>query len=128
MFEPVSLDQSEIGADASLTGVLWPDAALGQDLREGDLKLRLDKNSMDLTGEGTLAGARTRIDLHEVFAGGTTLKAEAVVDDAARRILGYDLVPYLTGPVRVRVSVEGTRRRSEGHRSTSCREKGWQVG
>src|SRR3546814_13461229 len=68
---------------------------------------------MDLTGEGTLAGARTRIDLHEVFAGGTTLKAEAVVDDAARRILGYDLVPYLTGPVPVRVSMEGTRRRSE---------------
>src|SRR3546814_1152692 len=68
---------------------------------------------MDRTGEGTLAGARTRSDLHEVFAGGTTLKAEAVVDDAARRILGYDLVPYLTGPVPVRVSMEGTRRRSE---------------
>src|SRR3546814_15976869 len=68
---------------------------------------------MDLTGEGTLAGARTRIDLHEVFAGGTTLKAEAVVDDAARPILGYDLVPYLSGPVTVRASMAGTLRRSE---------------
>src|SRR3546814_8932986 len=51
--------------------------------------------------------------LPSMIAGGTTLKAEAVVDDAARRILGYDLVPYLTGPVPVRVSMEGTRRRSE---------------
>jgi hypothetical protein len=112
LLQHVSLDQIEIAANADLSGVRWPDAALGQDLRDGALKLRLDKASMDLVGRGTLAGAPVELDLHEVFAGGTRLKARATVDDAARRRLGYDLVPYLTGPVDVRVDMEGRRSRS----------------
>lgn len=112
LLQDVSLEQIQIAADADLTQVRWPDAALGQDLEDGTLTLRLDKASLDLGGRATLAGAPVKLNLHEVFAGGTQLKATATVDDAARRRLGYDLVPYLTGPVEVDVDLQGRRSRS----------------
>ncbi|MFN4089571.1 MAG: AsmA-like C-terminal region-containing protein [Alphaproteobacteria bacterium] len=113
LLDDVSFEQVDLTATATLADVRWPDAALGQALERGDLKLRIDKDTMSLSGEGFLAGAPVRLELEEVFAGGTHLSASAVVDETARRRLGYDTAPWLTGAVPVRVRMDGTRARSD---------------
>ncbi len=113
LLQDVQLEQIEIDARGALSGVHWPDAALGQPLEQADLMLRLDKESLDLVGRGTLAGAPVELTLHELFSGGTTLSAKTVVDGAARTQLGLDTAPYILGPVPVRLTMTGTRARSE---------------
>lgn len=98
----LKFDQVDLKASADLTGVAVGKAMLDQDFTEGDLKLTLDKNAMNLAGKGMFAATPIALEWQENFGGGKFIRriaAKGTADSALRRSLGFDYSDYLDGPV-----------------------------
>jgi len=98
----LTFDQVKIGAVADISDAAIKNALLGQDLSDGDAKLQLDRDGMTLAGTGKFAGAPITFKWEENFGGGDfsrRLTASGPFDAAQRAALGYDLRPYVDGPI-----------------------------
>jgi hypothetical protein len=93
--------QVQVSAAANMTDVTLANAFLGHDLDKADLKLRVDKTGMDLTGQGRVGPVPVTLAWREGFGPMLERRIElkGELDDAARRNLGLDAVPFLSGPV-----------------------------
>src|SRR5262249_13385953 len=76
-------------------------AMLGQDLSDGDAKLKLDHDGMTLAGTAKFGGAPLQFQWEENFSGGdftSRITAAGVVDVARGAAIGYDLRPHVNCP------------------------------
>jgi hypothetical protein len=98
----LTFDQVKIGATADITDAAVKNAMLGQDLSDGNAELQLDRDGMTMAGTGQLGGAPLEFKWEENFGGGDftrRIAASGPFDAAQRASLGYDLRPYVDGPV-----------------------------
>jgi hypothetical protein len=98
----LTFDQVKIGATADIADAAVKNAMLGQDLSDGDAKLQLDRDGMTMAGTGKFGGAPLEFKWEENFSGGDftrRIAASGPFDAAQRAALGYDLRPYVDGPV-----------------------------
>ncbi|MEW6272818.1 MAG: AsmA-like C-terminal region-containing protein, partial [Thermodesulfobacteriota bacterium] len=102
----------DLGAavDAQLRGVALPRVVGDWPLRDGNLQLSVAKEELTVTGTGALAGVSCQVEWHERLgqvAGVTrTIDVRSDVDAEGRAALGYDLRPWVTGPMAVTAHVE----------------------
>lgn len=98
----LTFDQVQIGVAADIADAAVKNAMLGQDLNDGDAKLTLDHDGMTMAGKGKLGGAPLDFKWEENFGGGDftrRLAASGPIDAAQIAALGYDLRPYVDGPI-----------------------------
>ena len=98
----VTFDQVKIGATADIADAAIKNAMFGQDLSDGDAKLQLDRDGMTMAGTGKLGGAPLEYKWEENFGGGEftrRIAASGSFDADQRAALGYDLRPYVDGPI-----------------------------
>lgn len=98
----LTFDQVKIGAAADIADAAIKNALLGQDLSDGDAKLQLGHDGMTLAGTGKFAGAPVTFKWEENFGAAEfsrRLTASGPFDAAQRAALGYDLRPYVDGPI-----------------------------
>lgn len=99
----IPFDVVEVLAAANLKGVKVPKAALGADLTDGEVTLRLDKRGMDVSGTIRLGGVPAQVKWTENFYPQARYRSRygvtGVIDGAGRRRLGLASEPHVTGPV-----------------------------
>ena len=98
----LGFDRVKIAVDADIQHVAMKKIRFGQDVTDGDLKLKLDQNSMRVTGPVTYAGANLDIDWSEAFADKAdvreTFSAKGRTSTGSRALVGYDFRPWVDGP------------------------------
>jgi hypothetical protein len=102
----VTFDQIKIGATADVADAAIKNVLLGQDLSDGDAKLQLGHDGMTLAGTAKFGAAPLDFKWEENFSGGDftrRLTASGPFDAAQRAALGYDLRPYVDGPINTAV-------------------------
>ncbi len=107
------LDDLDVLATADLQDVALPKVLMGLDLSRGDLKLTVNTQNMDVTGPVRLGSMAAQLAWHEVFTAKADVRSryrlQGVVDDAQRKELGLDSVPFIapwmSGPVKADVDV-----------------------
>jgi hypothetical protein len=99
-------DQIDVLATARVQNLTQHDAALGQDVTDGDVQLRVDRNALQLTGKVKLGPVPADIDMTRNFAAaapiiGRTRAAARVASAADFTALGFDAAPYIDGPTNL---------------------------
>jgi hypothetical protein len=98
----VTFDQVELSATGNITGASIGKALLDKDFTDGNLKLKLNQNEMNLAGKGNFAGIPVELDWQENFTGGKFIRRitnKGTTTSEQRRALGFDYSPYIDGPV-----------------------------
>src|SRR5262249_2238798 len=98
----LTFDQMKIAATADIADAAIKNAMLGQDLSDGVATLKLDRGGMTMAGTGKFGGAPLEFKWEENFGGGDftrRISASGPFDAAQRAALGYDLRPYIDGPI-----------------------------
>jgi hypothetical protein len=99
-------DQIDALATARVQNLTQKDAALGQDVTDGDVELRVDRNALKLTGRVKLGPVPADIDLTRNFAAkapiiGRTRATARVANAAEFTALGFNAASYIDGPTNV---------------------------
>ena len=112
-------DQIDALATAHVQNLTQRDAALGQNVTDGDVQLRVDKSAMTITGRVKLGPIPANVELTRNFASGAlvigrTHAVARVADPADYAALGLKAASYVDGPTTVTVDyVERPRSRSD---------------
>lgn len=108
----LGLDQVKLAAAANMRGVSLRKILLDQDFRDGALALTLDGRGMTIEGTGRFSDVPIPVTWREEFRSNVEVRrriqASGVLDDAARRRLGFEFQPYLTGPVATEIDYRQT--------------------
>lgn len=107
------LEDIEVYAASDLQDVALPKVLMGLDVTRGDLKLSVNAQGMDVTGPVRLGTMQTHLSWRENFTAKADMrsryKLQGVVDDAQRKELGLNTVPFvapwLSGPVKAEIEV-----------------------
>lgn len=109
----LKVDELDVLATADVKNFSQRSAALGQDARDGEMKLRVDRAGLDINGRLVLGGASATVEMRRNFADNAPIiartRARGRLGTAERTAFGFDFVPYLDGPADV--SVEYLERR-----------------
>jgi len=104
LLKVLALEHIGISARANLENVSIKDVLFGKSATEGKLALEVDKSGMRLEGPIKLAGIATDFTWTESFA--HDAKRVRVIDARVARLdavdrarLGFDLAPYVEGPI-----------------------------
>jgi hypothetical protein len=115
LIDDLTFERTQVQADAALSGVSVADFALGQDARDGNLDLSVNKAGMTVTGPVRLGGVQvSEMTWQERFEAGadvvTRIDAKVpALNAAARADLGIETRPYLDGPVGLDVTYRSFR-------------------
>jgi hypothetical protein len=109
LIDALKLAQIEYRVEARLAEVGIAGAALGHDLGDGDFTLTIDKPGARLHGAARFANVPVRLDSELLFhvreGPRTRYRVAAVLDDAARRRLGFVFAsPRVAGPAAIEAS------------------------
>jgi hypothetical protein len=96
------LDDLDVRAEGEATRLTQRRAALGQDITDGQLKLKLDGKGMALEGNVVIGGVPARVELTRSFLANQPvvgrLVARGALDKSQRSAFGFDfLEPYVEG-------------------------------
>ena len=103
------LAQVAASASAKMTDVSMPAMFVGHDLSRGNLALKVDKASMQVTGDAAIGPVPVTLSWNEGFGKSPErrMRLEGVLDDKARRTFGLDVGELLSGPVHVALDLKG---------------------
>jgi len=98
---------------ADVAGFALPDAVAGWPISDADLRVDVDARAVRVAGKAAIAGVPADVSWTENLESGVkterTYAVRAAVDSAGRKALGFDLAPFVEGPVAV--AVEGSQPR-----------------
>ncbi len=101
----IGLDNLGLDVSAQLERVDIPRVIQGWSVSGADLTLSANGSGLDLDGRGRLEGTPVTVEWHESFARRAAVRrrvvAKAEIDSGGRTALGFDLMPWLDGPVGV---------------------------
>jgi hypothetical protein len=101
----IGLDNLGLDVSAGLQNVDIPHVIQGWSVTGGDVKLTVDGTGLDLDGHARVEGTPADIEWHEAFAPLAEVRRRVIVKgqvgNAGRTALGFDLQPWLDGPVGV---------------------------
>lgn len=111
LLNDLPFERITVAARANIEGAAIEDFVFGQAAREGRLALEVDKTGMRLEGPITLAGVATEFSWKESFDAAAVQRR--VVDARVTRLdaadlkrLGFDLAPYVEGPVSLALNAD----------------------
>jgi len=102
----VSLDQIDVQAAGRIRSLAVRHSALGQDVKDGDIELRVDKAGVDIGGRATLGAIPADFEFHRSFSPTVPVvsraKAQMRIAGAADvAAFGVDVSPYIDGPASI---------------------------
>lgn len=114
LIDRLKIEQLDIRAVVDIENFSQRDAALGRDITEGQMNLRVDQKALEAKGRVRLAGAPLEVTLSQNFLPNapfaTRVAAKGRLESADRAALGFDLKPYVDGATDVDITF--TQRRS----------------
>jgi hypothetical protein len=110
----LKVDELGVLATGQVQHLTQRNAALGQDVTDGDVRVKVDRAGMDLVGHVILGPTPADVELRRNFADdapftGRTRARGRVGSAADAAKFGFDVLPYIDGPVDL--SLEYTERR-----------------
>ncbi|MGE0718785.1 MAG: AsmA-like C-terminal domain-containing protein [Alphaproteobacteria bacterium] len=103
--DALRIDDVRLRASAAIKGGALPAGVRDWRLTDADLALDVDKDRLELRGNGRLHGVPVALTGREVFSAAVAVRSEYTlkgrIDDDARRRLGIDVAPWVTGPADV---------------------------
>ena len=103
--DEIGLDNLGLKVSAQLERVSFPHVIQGWSVAGGDLKIEVDGTRLDLNGRARVEGMPVDIEWHEAFARRAEVRRRVTVkgqiDSAGRAAMGFDLQPWVDGPVGV---------------------------
>jgi len=105
------MDQLQFAVVSNLRKVKLPDFVPGFDMRDAEFELRSDGRTMSAKGELSINGVRALASWHENFEApegepGSIYRGSLATSSADRAQLGFDLQPWLDGPVPLNLEVK----------------------
>lgn len=103
----IKVDELQVVAAAEVHRLTERQAALGQDVKDGDVTVRIARDGMDINGRVQLGPVPVDIVLRRNFSetatliGRTQARGRIASDDLAK--FGFDLRPYVQGPIGLAV-------------------------
>lgn len=116
--DALKMDDVHMRVTATVKSGAMPAGIRDWRLTDADLAFDVDKDRLELTGTGRLQGVPVSITGREAFSSSAPIFSEYAVKgrlgDDARRRLGYDLSPWVSGPADVELAYRSrAERRSE---------------
>lgn len=109
----LKLDDVKFTSVGDLSNVALPELYDRFDLTNGSLKLRVDAKGLEAQGEAELNAVPSSLFWRQEFDAKLPVQARYRVsgrpDDAGRKALGFDLAPYVAGPVQADAEIESRR-------------------
>ena len=99
LIDELTFEKVEVAASARIKGVSLKGAVFGQDIRDGDLELRVNKNAMEVQGDVTLATIPGTLEWQERFDEAGPYRSRYVLrgtinDEQWANQLGIDFPPF----------------------------------
>jgi uncharacterized protein YhdP len=115
LIKDLRLAQLQVSATADLKNVTLGSAFMGQDLKDGNLSLTVDKAGMAITGTASLASVPVTLDWTEGFGpkADRRIRVAGKLDATARKILDVDAPEFLVGVVPAVLELKRIDSRSE---------------
>jgi len=109
----LKVDELEVLTTAEVKNFTQRKAALDQDVRDGDLKVRVDGRGLDVSGRVIFGSVPATVEVRREFADNAPIigrtRARGRVGTAERKAFGFDFAEYVDGPADL--SVEYVERR-----------------
>jgi len=103
----LKIDELDVLATADITRYTQRKAALDQDVRDGELKLRVDPRGLDISGRVLLASVPATVEIRREFADNAPIiartRARGRTSTAERKAFGFDFAEYADGPADLAV-------------------------
>jgi len=104
----VRLDEAQFAAVARLTDIAVDDLFGERDVSQGNLRLMLDENNMEVDGEILVEGMPSTIKWLENFSAQAPFRSrydvKSVLDAATQKEFGIELAPFAEGPFDMKFS------------------------
>jgi len=104
----VRLDEAQFAAVARLTEITVHDLFGERDVSEGNLRLMLDENNMEVDGEILVEGMPSTIKWLENFSAQAPFRSRydvtSILDATAQKEFGIELAPFAKGPFDIKFS------------------------
>ncbi len=101
----LAFDDIEVGAEGEAARVRLPVAALKTNLEDARIEVKVDKKHVAVSGGGSLDGRPASFDFERRFPDSepveTGYRLHTVLDEDSRARLGFELAPYVDGPVEI---------------------------
>jgi hypothetical protein len=101
----LKMDELSVLATAQVTRLTQKNAAFGQDITNGDVRIKVDRDGLDLAGRIVLATTPAEVEVRRNFADNAPFvgrtRARGTIGTIAREKFGFDLLPYVDGPTAV---------------------------
>lgn len=110
LVETLEPDDVVFSATGPLSGVTMAAAFGTLDIRDGALQFSADREALEVRGRASLAGVRAELGWRQPLASDRpgSYRLRATLEEAWRREQGFDLSPFLTGPLDAEVSLVAT--------------------
>lgn len=107
LIETLVPDDVLYSATGPLSGVSMAAAIGALDIRDGALQFSADRDALELRGQASLAGTRAELGWRQPLARDrpASYRLRATLEEAWRREQGFDLSPFLTGPLEAEVNL-----------------------
>ncbi len=109
----LKLDDVKFTAKARLLNLALPDIQDRFALSDGTMQLTVDPKGLDAEGTAALNDVPVRLSWRQEFDGKLPVQARyklaGRVDDPGRKALGFDLAPFVSGPVEALAEIESRR-------------------
>ena len=104
----VTLEEAQFAAVARLDDISVRDLFGDNDVSQGNLRLTLDENNMEVSGDVLVEGMPATVKWLENFSADAPFRSRydvaAVLDSDAQNTFGIQLAPYAVGPFEMRFS------------------------
>lgn len=110
-----SLKVEDVGvtAEADLKNLSMAGLLNRYELSQGEMKLKVDTNGLDGSGNAVLNGVPLQLAWRQEFSARAAVQAryrlKGSIDEAQRAALGYPLAPYIDGPAQASLEIEERR-------------------
>jgi len=105
----LSIDQVEIGVSAEAVGATMRGVVFDRDVTQGSLTAEVTGEEMTVAGSAVVAGIPASVHWFESFSGADGVRSRialsGTVDAERRASFGLDTLPYLDGPVPMRLEL-----------------------
>ncbi len=103
----LKVDEIDVLATADVKGFTQRKAALDQDVRDGEMKLRVDPGGLDVSGNVIFGTVPAAVEVRREFADNSPIlgrtRARGRVGTAERKAFGFDFAEYVDGPADLAV-------------------------
>ncbi|MEW5703454.1 MAG: AsmA-like C-terminal domain-containing protein [Pseudomonadota bacterium] len=108
LLNDLRLEDVEVAAEAELRRLSFKDAIPGVDLKEGNLRLKLEGETLAVAGEAKVAGGPAKVSWEENFSSKAAFDSrytlQGRLEETQREAFGFSGAPFLSGPTETNLT------------------------